>query len=57
MAIWIGMIAVTAYVMISGIHGSAWTAVVKDILILVVVLFWSFIFRSTIMAESNRCLK
>lgn len=38
-AIWIGMIAVTIYVMTSGIHGSAWTAVAKDILILVVVLF------------------
>ncbi|MEH7334469.1 sodium:solute symporter [Neobacillus drentensis] len=38
-AIWIGVIAVTAYVMISGIHGSAWTAVIKDIMILGVVLF------------------
>ncbi|WP_018661976.1 sodium:solute symporter family protein [Heyndrickxia acidiproducens] len=38
-AIWIGAIAVTIYVMISGIHGSAWTAVVKDFLILAVVLF------------------
>lgn len=38
-AIWIGVIAVTVYVMISGIHGSAWTAVVKDIMILGVVLF------------------
>ncbi|WP_018131823.1 sodium:solute symporter family protein [Effusibacillus pohliae] len=38
-AIWIGAIAVTAYVMISGIHGSAWTAVVKDIMILGIVLF------------------
>lgn len=42
MAIWIGMISVTTYVMISGIHGSAWTAVVKDILILLVVLFLGF---------------
>lgn len=39
LAIWIGAIAVTIYVMVSGIHGSAWTAVVKDILILVVVVF------------------
>ncbi|MDM5337510.1 sodium:solute symporter [Fictibacillus enclensis] len=38
-AIWIGLAAVTIYVMVSGIHGSAWTAVAKDILILVVVLF------------------
>ncbi|MGG3639957.1 sodium:solute symporter family protein [Bacillus gobiensis] len=38
-AIWIGAIAVTVYVMISGIHGSAWTAIAKDFLILAVVLF------------------
>ncbi len=38
-AIWIGMVAVTVYVMVSGIHGSAWTAVLKDILILVVAVF------------------
>ncbi|MDN4525839.1 sodium:solute symporter family protein [Fictibacillus fluitans] len=38
-AIWIGLAVVTVYVMVSGIHGSAWTAVAKDILILVVVLF------------------
>ncbi|MFB7141644.1 MULTISPECIES: sodium:solute symporter [unclassified Bacillus (in: firmicutes)] len=38
-AIWIGAISVTIYVMISGIHGSAWTAALKDIMILVVVLF------------------
>src|ERR1700722_226504 len=29
-AIWIGAAVVTAYVTVSGIHGSAWTAVVKD---------------------------
>ena len=34
-AIWVGAAIVTAYVMISGIRGSAWTSVVKDILILV----------------------
>ncbi|QPA32317.1 sodium:solute symporter family protein [Thermaerobacillus caldiproteolyticus] len=39
LAIWIGVIAVTFYVMVSGIHGSAWTSVVKDIMILVVVVF------------------
>ncbi|MDN3017512.1 sodium:solute symporter [Paenibacillus sp. BSR1-1] len=38
-AIWIGVIVLTIYVMISGIHGSAWTAVVKDILILGVTVF------------------
>ena len=38
-AIWVGAAIVTAYVMVSGIRGSAWTAVVKDILILAVVLF------------------
>lgn len=38
-AIWIGAISVTVYVMISGIHGSAWTAALKDIMILGVVLF------------------
>ena len=38
-AIWIGAAIVTAYVMVSGVHGSAWTAVAKDTLILGVVLF------------------
>lgn len=38
-AIWIGVISVTIYVMFSGIHGSAWTAVIKDIMIFFVVLF------------------
>ncbi|SFA49898.1 solute:Na+ symporter, SSS family [Parageobacillus thermantarcticus] len=38
-AIWIGVLAVTVYVTISGIHGSAWTAVVKDAMILVVAVF------------------
>lgn len=39
LAIWIGVVGVVAYVMISGIHGSAWTAVIKDILILGVAIF------------------
>lgn len=39
LAIWIAVISITVYVMISGIHGSAWTAVIKDIMILGVVLF------------------
>lgn len=38
-AIWIGAVAVTIYVMISGIHGSVWTAVLKDIMIGLVALF------------------
>ncbi|MGG1368153.1 sodium:solute symporter [Priestia megaterium] len=39
LAIWIGMIALTGYVMVSGVHGSAWTAVIKDILVFFIVLF------------------
>lgn len=39
LAVWIGMIAVTIFVYVSGIHGSAWTSVLKDILMLVVILF------------------
>ncbi|HEM8169220.1 TPA: sodium:solute symporter [Providencia stuartii] len=39
MAIWIGIIAVTLFVMISGIHGSAWTSALKDLMILIVVVF------------------
>jgi SSS family solute:Na+ symporter len=38
-AVWLGAAVVTIYVMISGVRGSAWTAVVKDTLILCVVLF------------------
>jgi len=38
-AIIIGTVVVTAYVMVSGIHGAAWTAVLKDILILAVAIF------------------
>ncbi|WP_026574215.1 sodium:solute symporter family protein [Bacillus sp. UNC438CL73TsuS30] len=37
-AVWIGAIALTFYVMVSGIHGSAWTAVLKDTMILVIVV-------------------
>jgi solute:Na+ symporter, SSS family len=39
LSIWVGAAIITVYVMVSGIHGSAWTSVVKDILILTVVLF------------------
>jgi SSS family solute:Na+ symporter len=38
-AIWIGAIIVAAYVMVSGVHGSAWTSVAKDSLIVIVVIF------------------
>ncbi|WP_287800083.1 sodium:solute symporter [Acidiphilium sp.] len=35
----IGAVVVTVYVIISGVRGSAWTAVAKDLMILAVVLF------------------
>ncbi|MDH6576189.1 sodium:solute symporter [Kitasatospora sp. MAP5-34] len=38
-AVVIGTVALAGYVIISGIHGSAWTSVVKDVLILGVVVF------------------
>jgi solute:Na+ symporter, SSS family len=38
-AVIIGVIAVTTYVIISGIHGSAWTSVVKDTMVLAVIVF------------------
>jgi SSS family solute:Na+ symporter len=37
-AVWIGALVVTAYVILSGVRGSAWNSVVKDVLILSVVL-------------------
>lgn len=43
-AIWIGAIAVTVFVMVSGIHGSAQTSILKDILILGIVVFLGFYF-------------
>jgi SSS family solute:Na+ symporter len=33
-AIWAGIVVLVTYVIVSGVHGSAWTAVVKDIMIL-----------------------
>ncbi|HEY6193963.1 MAG TPA: sodium:solute symporter [Candidatus Eisenbacteria bacterium] len=33
-AVWISVSALVVYVVISGVHGSAWTAVVKDVMIL-----------------------
>jgi SSS family solute:Na+ symporter len=38
-AVWIGAFALSIYVAASGIRGSAWTAAVKDVLTLSVVLF------------------
>jgi SSS family solute:Na+ symporter len=38
-AVWIGAAVATAYVMVSGVRGSAWTSVVKDAMILFVVVF------------------
>jgi SSS family solute:Na+ symporter len=38
-AVWIGAIVVTAYVTISGVRGSAWNSVVKDVMILSIVVF------------------
>ncbi len=37
-AIWISSVALVVYVVISGVHGSAWTAVLKDVMILVVAV-------------------
>lgn len=37
-AVWISVTALVTYVIISGVHGSAWNAVVKDIMILAVAL-------------------
>ncbi|MCY9592028.1 sodium:solute symporter family protein [Paenibacillus chitinolyticus] len=39
LAIVISTLVITVYVSVSGIHGSAWTAVMKDILIFIIVLF------------------
>ncbi|MGG1593102.1 sodium:solute symporter family protein [Terribacillus saccharophilus] len=38
-AVWIGAISLTVYVMLSGVHGSAWTAAIKDIVMVVVICF------------------
>lgn len=39
LAVWIGAAVLTVYVVVSGVHGSAWTAIAKDTLILAVVAF------------------
>jgi SSS family solute:Na+ symporter len=38
-AVWMGATIVTTYVMISGMRGAAWNAVIKDMLILGIVVF------------------
>jgi SSS family solute:Na+ symporter len=38
-AVWIGALVLSVYVVASGIHGSAWTAAIKDVLTLSVVVF------------------
>ncbi|MFC9601025.1 sodium:solute symporter [Peribacillus butanolivorans] len=38
-AIWIGVVSVALFVTVSGIHGSAWTSIFKDIIMLVVIVF------------------
>jgi len=38
-AIWIGAIVVTLYVTVSGVRGSAWNSVMKDLMILAIVVF------------------
>ena len=43
-AVWIGAAVATAYVMVSGVRGSAWTSVAKDTMILVVVVFLGIYF-------------
>ena len=39
LAVWIGAAVISLYVITSGVHGSAWTAVVKDVMIFAVVAF------------------
>ncbi len=39
LAIWLGAAVVTAYVMVSGVRGSAWNSVAKDTLILGIAVF------------------
>jgi SSS family solute:Na+ symporter len=38
-AVWVGAAIITAYVMVSGVRGAVWVAVIKDVLILAVVVF------------------
>jgi SSS family solute:Na+ symporter len=43
-AVWIGAVVATAYVMVSGVRGSAFTAVAKDLAILAVIIFLGLYF-------------
>lgn len=43
-AVWMGAICLTIYVMLSGIHGSAWIAVIKDIMMLMIIGFLGIYF-------------
>src|SRR5438552_175879 len=38
LAVWMSVIALVGYVVVSGVRGSAWTAVVKDVMILAVAI-------------------
>ena len=38
-SVWVGAAIITAYVMVSGVRGAVWVAVIKDVLILTVVVF------------------
>jgi len=38
LAVWLSITALVVYVMVSGVHGSAWTAVLKDLMILMVAV-------------------
>lgn len=44
LAVVISGVVVTIYVTVSGMHGSAWTAILKDILLLAVMVFMGFYF-------------
>ncbi|MCE2563256.1 sodium:solute symporter [Komagataeibacter sp. FNDCF1] len=39
LSVWIGAGVMCIYVVVSGMHGSAWTATVKDVMVLAVVVF------------------
>jgi SSS family solute:Na+ symporter len=43
-AVWIGAAVATAYVMVSGVRGAAWTSVAKDAMILLAVVFLGIYF-------------
>jgi len=39
LSVWVGAAIITAYVMVSGVRGAVWNAVIKDVLILAIVVF------------------